>query len=166
MISKLISLKLKSSLRTTLTTNRLFTTTSNLNKMKVIPVPCCSDNYMYIIVDEATNTTAVVDPYDPSKLEIAAKEHGVKLGKLFYFILLLNAQLETKIYLSIAEWSFFVGEYLLTTHHHYDHAGSNLEFVQKYPNVQVYGGSDKVPGLTHLVSFIQYSLLPAIKLTL
>lgn len=151
MISKLISLKLKSSLRTTLTTNRLFTTTSNLNKMKVIPVPCRSDNYMYIIVDEITNTTAVVDPYDPSKLEAAAKEHGIKLGILFYLILLLN----------IAD-SLLEGDYLLTTHHHNDHNGGNEEFIKRYPGVKVYAGSDKTPSVTHLVSFIQYSLLSAV----
>lgn len=76
----------------------------------------------YIIVDEASGANAVVDPYDPAKLEAAAKEHNLKLG-----------------------------EYLLTTHHHEDHSGGNKEFIAKYPGVKVYAGSDKAPGANHIV---------------
>lgn len=34
----------------------------------------------YIIKDESTGVTAVVDPYDPVKLNAAAKEHDATLG--------------------------------------------------------------------------------------
>lgn len=67
--------------------------------MKVIPVPVRSDNYAYLLVDDATNKAAVVDPFDVSKVEQAAKTNGVQL------------------------------EALITTHHHQDHSGGNLAFV-------------------------------------
>lgn len=114
---------------------RCFSTTRNIN-MKVIPVPCRSDNYMYvpslrfpllqtdrdplphltillllllssslrslntdryILTDEATGATAVVDPYDPKKLEAAAVKEGISLDKAT----------------------------LLLTHHHEDHSGQS-----------------------------------------
>ncbi|CEQ40370.1 SPOSA6832_01975, partial [Sporobolomyces salmonicolor] len=70
--------------------------------MRVVPVPCRSDNYQYILLDETTGTTAVVDPYDPDKLEAAAQKEGVKIG-----------------------------EFLLTTHGHHDHAGGNEEMTKR-----------------------------------
>lgn len=112
---------------------RLFSTTRQI-KMKIVPVPCRSDNYMsvlspplyapdspltiiysptalpllpllssprtrsasrYILTDEATGATAVVDPYDPAKLQAAAAKEGISLD---------NAA-------------------LLLTHHHEDHSG-------------------------------------------
>ncbi|KAL8286590.1 hypothetical protein RQP46_004607 [Phenoliferia psychrophenolica] len=76
----------------------------------------------YILVDEATQTTAVVDPYDPVKLHAAAEAAGVKIGS-----------------------------HILTTHHHDDHSGGNAAFVKKYPDAVVYAGSDKAPGATNLV---------------
>ncbi|GAA5861800.1 hypothetical protein JCM3774_001306 [Rhodotorula dairenensis] len=90
--------------------------------MRVVPVPCRSDNYMYLIIDEATKTTAMVDPYDPPKIQAAAEKEGVKLG-----------------------------ECLLTTHSHHDHAGGNEKCVQQYPGIKVYGGGDKVAALTDLI---------------
>lgn len=67
--------------------------------MKVIPVQARSDNWMYLVVDTATNEAAVVDPYDAPKINDVAKEQGVKLTTL------------------------------ITTHHHYDHSGGNEKFV-------------------------------------
>ena len=37
---------------------------------------------MYLVVDEATNEAAVVDPYDAAKISNKAKEEGVKVGGL------------------------------------------------------------------------------------
>ena len=80
-----------------------------------LPTFVQDDNYEYLIIDESvrplpfsqlwedyaerdpgaqTNKTAIVDPYTPSKLEDAAKKENVKIG-----------------------------EFLLTTHGHHDHAG-------------------------------------------
>lgn len=45
----------------------------NLAKMNVIPIEALSDNYMYLIVDEATKECAVVDPVEPPKVDIDSK---------------------------------------------------------------------------------------------
>lgn len=106
------------------------------SRMRVIPVPCRSDNYMYILVDEATKTTAVVDPYDPEKLAAAANAAGVTIGT-----------------------------HLFTTHHHADHSGGNAAFVAKYPDAIVYAGSDKAPGATHLLKHMETFKLGALDVT-
>ncbi|GAA6049603.1 hypothetical protein JCM3770_005030 [Rhodotorula araucariae] len=90
--------------------------------MRVIPVPCRSDNYEYLIIDEQTKTTAVVDPFDPPKLQAAAENEGVKLG-----------------------------QYLLTTHGHHDHAGGNDKTVQAYPTIKVYAGGENVSAVTDVL---------------
>ncbi|GAA5857527.1 hypothetical protein JCM8547_009322 [Rhodosporidiobolus lusitaniae] len=90
--------------------------------MIIVPVPCRDDNYEYLIIDEKTQTTAVVDPYDPPKLQAAAKKHGVKLG-----------------------------QYLLTTHGHHDHAGGNEKTKELYPDMKVYSGDKGVSATTDVV---------------
>ncbi|GAA5983188.1 hypothetical protein JCM11641_006840 [Rhodosporidiobolus odoratus] len=90
--------------------------------MKIVPVPCRSDNYEYLLIDEKTQITAVVDPYDPPKLQAAAEKEGVKLG-----------------------------QYLLTTHGHHDHAGGNEKTVQLYPGIKVYAGGAEVSAVTEVV---------------
>ena len=63
--------------------------------MKTIVIPNQSDNYSYLIVDDATNKAAVVDTFDVAKVEAAAEKHGVQI---------------------VAN---------LSTHHHRDHTGGN-----------------------------------------
>lgn len=46
---------------------------------QVIPVQARSDNWMYIVIDEASKQGAVVDPFDAPKLTEAVKENGVKV---------------------------------------------------------------------------------------
>lgn len=92
----------------------------NRLKMKVVPVPVLSDNYAYLLIDDATKYTAVVDPYDVAKVEAALEREGVPIGRV---------------------------NVILTTHHHNDHAGGNKEFVSlssmpqidvvSYPDVQI-----------------------------
>ncbi|CAN0877174.1 Hydroxyacylglutathione hydrolase cytoplasmic [Linum grandiflorum] len=87
--------------------------------MKIFHVPCLEDNYAYLIIDEATREAAVVDPVEPEKLVKAANEHGVQI------------------------------KLVLTTHHHWDHAGGNEKLKQLIPEIKVYGGSlDKVKACT------------------
>jgi len=107
-------------------TRRAFTTSSlslAAAKMRVVPVPVRSDNYAYLLIDEETKTAAAVDPFDVKKVIAAAEKEGVKLG-----------------------------EHLITTHHHQDHAGGNEEFKKHFPGVTVYGGSEQCAGLTHKVA--------------
>jgi len=88
-------------------------------KMRIVPVPVRSDNYAYLLIDEETKNAAAVDPFDVKKVIAAAEKEGVTLG-----------------------------EHLITTHHHQDHAGGNEEFKKSFPGVVVYGGSEMVAGLT------------------
>ncbi|EJT98443.1 Metallo-hydrolase/oxidoreductase [Dacryopinax primogenitus] len=90
--------------------------------MRVVPVPNQADNYAYLLIDEATKRAAVVDPYDVSKVARYAQKEGVEI------------------------------ESVLTTHHHHDHSGGNLEYVREYPGVPVFGGSTAVPALTKKVA--------------
>ncbi|KAI9094880.1 beta-lactamase-like protein [Phlyctochytrium arcticum] len=91
--------------------------------MRVLVVPVLSDNYSYILVDEATKQAAVVDPVSPSKVLAALKETGAELRGI------------------------------ITTHHHADHAGGNKELLSlmKDHDLTVWGGDDRIPGLTHPV---------------
>ncbi|SDA01327.1 BZ3500_MvSof-1268-A1-R1_Chr10-1g02583 [Microbotryum saponariae] len=104
--------------------------------MKIVPVPCRSDNYMYLLSDGTSNSAAVVDPYDVAKLHDAAKKEGLQ-----------------------------VGQWLLTTHHHADHSGGNDEFIQLHPGVTVTGGSDKSPGVNKLLKHQETFEIGTLKVT-
>ncbi|KAK9913893.1 hypothetical protein M0R45_037697 [Rubus argutus] len=90
--------------------------------MKIHHVACLEDNYAYLIIDESTKEAAAVDPVEPEKVLKAAQEHGVQV------------------------------KLVLTTHHHWDHAGGNEKIKQLMPGIKVYGGSvDNVKGCTDKV---------------
>lgn len=75
--------------------------------MKVEILPALSDNYMYLIVDESTGEAAVVDPVEPDTVVGAVQK--------------LNVKLKT----------------VLTTHHHWDHAGGNVKLAKEMPGLEV-----------------------------
>jgi hydroxyacylglutathione hydrolase len=83
-------------------------------------VPCLADNYAYILVCAATKQCAFVDPVEPDKVFAVADRLGAKCVAV------------------------------LTTHHHEDHAGGNVDVVKR-ADVPVYGGDDRVAGLTRKV---------------
>ncbi|KAI0374752.1 hydroxyacylglutathione hydrolase [Pilatotrama ljubarskyi] len=97
-----------------------FATTAPRN-MKVIPVPVRDDNYAYLLIDDASNKAAAVDPYDVPKVRAAADKAGVDIVAA------------------------------ITTHHHHDHSGGNKDFAAAFPDAPIYGGSNKIPALTKLV---------------
>jgi hydroxyacylglutathione hydrolase len=72
---------------------------------------------MYLLVDESTQEAAIVDPVEPKKVLSAVKEEGVKLTSV------------------------------LTTHHHWDHAGGNEELVKLVSGLTVYGGDERIGAL-------------------
>nr|XP_061805862.1 hydroxyacylglutathione hydrolase, mitochondrial-like [Nerophis lumbriciformis] len=90
--------------------------------MRVELLPALSDNYMYLLIDTDTKEAAVVDPVEPVKVVEAVRKHGVKLTTI------------------------------LTTHHHWDHAGGNEKMVKLMPGLKVYGGDDRVDAITKKVS--------------
>lgn len=98
------------------------TVTINLEAMKVKVLSALEDNYMYLIIDEKTKTAAAVDPVEPDKIIATVKNEGVHLSTV------------------------------LTTHHHYDHAGGNKDLTAKVKGLAVYGGDDRVDALTHKVA--------------
>lgn len=86
--------------------------------VRVVPVPALEDNFMYLVVDEATKFAAVVDPVDPAAILAAAAAAGATITCI------------------------------LTTHSHWDHAGGNVELLDKCPTIEAcYGGvGDGVAG--------------------
>ncbi len=108
-----------------------------LSSIKILPVPCLKDNYSYLVVDTATNFVAAVDPVEPEKIAACMDSvDGVKL------------------------------KYILTTHHHWlsffrllvdcrDHSGGNLGMKKLYPQVEIVGFADRIPGLSFPVSHNQ-----------
>jgi len=89
--------------------------------MKVRILPALSDNYMYLLVDQSSNQAAVVDPVDPDSVLAAVEEEGVNLTTV------------------------------LTTHHHWDHAGGNKDLVSRMSDLCVVGGDDRIDCLTKKV---------------
>ncbi|KAI8994541.1 hydroxyacylglutathione hydrolase [Pilobolus umbonatus] len=104
--------------------SRLKQTSSFFNKMIITPVPCLEDNYAYLILDEKSKKAAAVDPAEPSNILKALKAYpDYKLSMI------------------------------LTTHHHWDHAGGNEELLSKFTSgLPCYGGSENVEGVNHLVN--------------
>eukprot|EP00930_Biecheleria_cincta_P085861 TRINITY_DN75228_c0_g1_i1.p1 TRINITY_DN75228_c0_g1~~TRINITY_DN75228_c0_g1_i1.p1 ORF type:complete len:256 (-),score=43.87 TRINITY_DN75228_c0_g1_i1:54-821(-) len=78
--------------------------------MRVVVVPVLSDNYAYLLIDDATKQAACVDPAEAHLVLAQAKAEGVQLVAV------------------------------LTTHHHADHAGGNRQMCKEVPGIKVYGG--------------------------
>ena len=86
--------------------------------MEVHPVDALSDNYMYIIVDVASKQAMAIDPADADECVAAAKALGVTITTV------------------------------LTTHHHFDHAGGNNDMKKLLGDIEVVGGDPTIQGLT------------------
>ncbi|KAL5006225.1 hypothetical protein ScPMuIL_015031 [Solemya velum] len=89
--------------------------------MEVHLVPALDDNYMYILEDTTTKECAAVDPVEPGKILNEVKNRNLSLTSI------------------------------LTTHHHWDHAGGNKALVKEAGKLMVFGGDDRIDGLTHKV---------------
>ena len=72
------------------------------NKMKIEIIPCLKDNYSYVIIDENNKKTCVIDPSESRPIINFLEKNNLKLN------------------------------YILNTHHHYDHVGGNSELKKKY----------------------------------
>jgi len=91
--------------------------------MKIRLIPALADNYMYLLIDERSKKAAVVDPVEPESVLEAVAEEKVDLTTV------------------------------LTTHHHWDHAGGNEKLVSDWTHLgdsplRVVGGDDRIGGLT------------------
>ena len=70
--------------------------------MKIEIVKCLTDNYSYLIFDEKTLNSAVVDPSESGPIINKIEKNNLKL------------------------------KYVFNTHHHYDHVGGNKKLKEKY----------------------------------
>ena len=79
--------------------------------MKIEIIPCLKDNYSYIIIDENNKKTCVVDPSESKPIINFLEKNNLKLN------------------------------WILNTHHHYDHVGGNSALKEKY-KAKIIGFSD------------------------
>ncbi|CRG98551.1 cytosolic glyoxalase II, putative [Plasmodium relictum] len=81
-------------------------------------VPVLSDNFSYIIIDKKTRKAACVDPAEPEKVLRKIENLNIEL------------------------------EYVLCTHHHYDHSGGNVYIRDLKKNIKVVGSAyEQTPGV-------------------
>ena len=87
--------------------------------MQVVPISCLTDNYSYIIKDDSSNLVGVVDPSEAATITTFLKKKNLKLN------------------------------YILNTHHHYDHIGGNAELkkIYKAKVVGFAGDKHRIPGI-------------------
>ena len=82
-------------------------------------IPCLQDNYSYIIQDSSTDIVGVVDPSEFNPIDNFIKK---KFNKI---------------------------DFILNTHHHFDHTGGNLKLKKKY-DCKIIGSlkdEKKIPGI-------------------
>ena len=81
--------------------------------MAIIPVQQLSDNYAYLVVDDASKECGVVDCAEADKVLAAVRQHGLKLTTV------------------------------LPTHYHFDHVGGNEDLARALPGLRVYGARSR-----------------------
>lgn len=104
--------------------NKSLSSLKSLNSggaMRIQPIRALQDNYMYLLVDDATRQAAAVDPVNASAIASAVHDYKVDLKAV------------------------------LTTHHHHDHAHGNSDLLSMFPDIQIYGGDVRVQALTKQV---------------
>jgi len=91
----------------------------HMTHLEIFQFPCLSDNYGVLLHDRKTLATASIDAPEAAAVSAALDEKG---------------------------WSL---SHILTTHHHHDHTGGNLELKQK-TNCTIVGPkaeAGKIPGI-------------------
>ena len=93
-----------------------------MSNLRIEPVLCRAgtmDNYAWLLTDEETGQSAVVDPSEAAPIIARCKELGIK------------------------------PQYIFNTHHHYDHTDANLELKALYGAQVVGGAADlnRIPGI-------------------
>ena len=87
--------------------------------MNITPIPCLTDNYSYILEDEVSKIVGVIDPSEAKPIISFLNKKKLKL------------------------------DYILNTHHHFDHIGGNIDLKKKY-NAKVvgfFGDEHRIPGI-------------------
>ena len=76
--------------------------------MEIKIIPCLNDNYSYLIFDEYKKIACVIDPSEAKPVIEVIEKNNLSLN------------------------------FILNTHHHYDHVGGNIELKKKY-NTKIIG---------------------------
>ena len=87
--------------------------------MKIKIIPCLKDNYSYLLIDEKENTACVIDPGEAKPIINYLDHNNIKL------------------------------EFILNTHHHFDHVGGNNELKKRY-NAKILGyqgDKERIPNI-------------------
>ena len=91
--------------------------------MNIKIISCLNDNYSYLIHDEISNKVAIIDPSEFGPCDKIISSNYKKL------------------------------DFILNTHHHYDHIGGNKDLKKKY-NSKIIGfenDNNRIPGIDILV---------------
>src|SRR5215216_4685862 len=92
---------------------------SRMRPMRIVPIPCLSDNYAYLLVCRETKEAAIVDVSEAGPV-LAAIEQGAGTQDSRRD---LNAQQVSREDIRLVA--------ILSTHHHPDHVGGNEEVRSK-----------------------------------
>jgi len=93
--------------------------------MHVAILRAFTDNYIFMIENDRSTETAVVDPGDAAPVQEYIRLSGRRLSAI------------------------------LNTHHHSDHVGGNRELLKRFPGIRVLGGAGdrgRIPGQTEFLS--------------
>ena len=87
--------------------------------MLITTIPCLADNYAYVIHDNKSKTTGVIDPSEAKPIISFLEKEKLKLN------------------------------YILNTHHHFDHIGGNIELKKMYKAkvLGFEGDKHRIPGI-------------------
>jgi len=91
--------------------------------MRIEIIPCLQDNYSYLIIDENNNSACVIDPSEADPIISFVENNNIKL------------------------------QYILNTHHHFDHIGGNKELKKKFGSTVLgfKGDSHRIPEIDILL---------------
>jgi len=100
-------------------TRRVSNATVTQATLQIDLVPCLMDNYAYLLHDTASGTTGIVDPSAAGPVVKALQQKGLSL------------------------------DYILNTHHHWDHTGGNAELKKLFSAKVVGPRADeaRIPGI-------------------
>ena len=91
--------------------------------MEIKIIPCLTDNYCYLLVDNQKKIACVIDPSEAKPVIKILEKHNIQL------------------------------KYILNTHHHFDHVGGNKELKIKYcaKVIGFEGDKNRIPEIDILV---------------